>query len=180
MSGLMKLLAGDAGVLAGKTTEAIQSTNDVASQYGLSLTYEQASELQKVHAQALHGSGRIEIGDSMIDRVILAFCDSPHLTADNYADTIGQLVELFYYMKTDTLEQIPDDELLEKMKDFFDGKCGGSLELLANRELEQMARSIRAYGTDTPPEETVETAAKDAELTDFDTQEDDKWRTIRL
>ena len=43
-----------------------------------------------------------------------------------------------------------------------------------------MARSIRAYGTDTPPEESVETAAKDAELTDFDTQEDDKWRTIRL
>ena len=44
----------------------------------------------------------------------------------------------------------------------------------------EMARSIRAYGTDTPPEETAETAAKDAELTDFDTQEDDKWRTIRL
>jgi len=38
-----------------------------------------------------------------------------------------------------------DDDLIKFMKNSFDGKCQGSLELLSGRELANMARNLR-YG----------------------------------
>lgn len=47
------------------------------------------------------------------------------------------------------------------MKDSFDGKCEGSLELLSERELEKMARNLRYgyapdYSDDNEYEEEIE------------------------
>ncbi len=129
----------------------------------------------------------MEIGASAIDKILLAFCDSPYLNEYNYTDTAGALVELFYYMKNETLDQMPDDELIERMRDFFNGKSGGSLDLLADRDLEAMARSIRAYGKEIPPEDPPP-AGSDADGDDeedpedeaYEAQEDSQWRTILL
>ena len=40
---------------------------------------------------------------------------------------------------------IPDDELIEFMKDVFDGKAQGSLEYLSGTSLEDLCRNTR-YG----------------------------------
>lgn len=52
----------------------------------------------------------------------------------NYVETLHELIEIFYFYKNETLDLISDDELIKFMKNSFDGKCQGSLELLSGRE----------------------------------------------
>jgi hypothetical protein len=63
----------------------------------------------------------------------------------NYAETLHELIEMFYYYKNETLDLISDDDLIKFMHKAFDGICHGSLELLYGRELAKMAKNLR-YG----------------------------------
>ena len=72
------------------------------------------------------------------------FSSSPYVSPDNYLETLHELIEIFYYFKNETLDLISDDNLIRFMKKCFDGRCGGSLEILRSRDLEEMARSIRS------------------------------------
>ena len=119
--------------------------NEITSRFGLMLSPTEAQELVDTRSKALSSNGRIEFAGGIINKLIMRFCDSPFLSKYNYADTLNDLVETFYYFKNETLDELDDDELLLYMKDFFDQNCRGSMELLQNRELEILARNIR-YG----------------------------------
>ena len=41
------------------------------------------------------------------------------------------------------MDFVGDDELIEKMKEFFNGSCEGSVELLQNRELYKVEYNIK-------------------------------------
>ncbi|MFQ8760661.1 MAG: DUF6323 family protein [Intestinimonas sp.] len=80
-------------------------------------------------APALHACGSgVRCGH---DRVTAeAFCSSPYLSRETYAETLNELVELFFYLyKSETGERVTDDGLIRYMRAAFDGPCGGSLEL---------------------------------------------------
>ncbi len=117
--------------------------NNTSARYGLSLTHAEATELVATQSRALADTGRVSFGGGVIEALIDAFCDSPYLSQRDWAEALHELVELFYYMKTETDDTIGDGELIDRMKRWFDGRCGGSLELLAGRELEALARRIR-------------------------------------
>ena len=119
--------------------------NEITSHYGLTLSEVEAQELVETRAEALNSSGRIEFAGGIINKMIKKFCDSPYLSQFNYATTLNDLIETFYYFKNETLDEISDDELILLMKKYFDENCRGSIELLQNRELEFLARNIR-YG----------------------------------
>lgn len=85
----------------------------------------------------------MSLGGGIIDQLIEAFCDSPFLCQENYAPTLQSLIELFYQYKNETSDQLRDEELIRAMKEAFDGICQGSLALLAERELDRLAREIR-------------------------------------
>lgn len=119
--------------------------NDVSAKYGLVLTETQAMALVETRAFALQESGRIEFGGGIIDKLIFAFCDSPYITAPHYEETLHDLIETFYYYKNETLDRISDDDLIQYMKQAFDGTCQGSMDLLAGREMEALAQRVR-YG----------------------------------
>lgn len=121
----------------------ILKCNDFTVDYGLVLTEKQAAELVETRALALKDTGRIEFGGGVIDKIIHAFCDSPYISTHNYEETLHELVELFYSYKNETLDLISDDDLIRYMKTAFDGRCGGSLELLSGRELYRLARNLR-------------------------------------
>jgi len=123
----------------------ILKCNDLTEHYGLILTHSQAIELFETRSYALNANGRIEFGGGIIDKFIKIFCDSPYLYMQNYAGTLHELIEIFYFYKNETLDLISDDDLIKFMKSCFDGSCQGSLELLAARELSKMARNLR-YG----------------------------------
>ena len=121
--------------------------NKITGPYALKLTEQQAVELVETRSLALRDTGRIEIGGGVIDKIIKEFYSSPYISQHNYAETLHDLIELFYYYKNETLDLMGDDDLIKFMKKCFDGKCQGSLDLLKWRELEKMARSVRCgYG----------------------------------
>lgn len=123
----------------------IINCNEITSRYGLVLSQSEAQELVETRAEALNKNGRVEFAGGAINKLIIEFCDSPFLSQFNYATTLNELIETFYYFKNETLDEISDNELISLMKKYFDQKCQGSIELLQNRELEALARNIR-YG----------------------------------
>lgn len=123
----------------------IEKCNDFTARYGLVLTPGEAVELAETRAIALKSNGRIEFGGGVIGKIIAEFCSSPYISMHNYAETLHDLTEMFYYYKNESLDLICDEDLIKFMKVNFDGKCQGSLELLSGRELANLARNLR-YG----------------------------------
>jgi hypothetical protein len=123
--------------------------NQTTSQYGLVLKESDAAELANTRSEVLEKVGRIEFAGGTINKLIMEFCDSPYLSQSNYAETLNELVETFYYFKNETLDEVDDDDLIEFMKRYFDETCRGSLDLLQTRDLESLARKLRFGITDT-------------------------------
>lgn len=128
-------------------TEIIRC-NETTSRYGLVLKESDAVELAHTRSLVLEEVGRIEFAGGTINKLIMGFCDSPYLSQFNYAETLNELLETFYYFKNETLDEIDDDELIAAMKKAFDQNCQGSINLLQTRELEILARKIRFGITD--------------------------------
>jgi hypothetical protein len=143
-----------------QAVEEIQKCNDFTAQFGLTLTYKDAVELVETRSHALKSNGRVEFGGGVIEKLIWEFCDSPYISMHNYAETIHELTEIFYYYKNETLDLMSDDELIKFMKFCFDGNCQGSLELLSGRELANMARNLR-YGYAPDYSEDLESREED-------------------
>ena len=131
---------------AAQQAQELLSCNDDTAAYGLRLTPQQAQALLDTRSAALRKTGRVELGGTILRRMILTFCDSPYLTPENYEETLHQLADAFYYFKSETQDRVGDDALLRYMKQSFDGPCHGSLELLTGTALPDMARRLRAGG----------------------------------
>ena len=84
----------------------------------------------------------MELGGGAARAIISAFCDSPYITQEDYAETLQGLIELFYDFKNDTYDRVSDEALIRCMKHAFDGECRGSLELLADEALPELARRL--------------------------------------
>lgn len=117
--------------------------NQITSRYGLVLKESDAAELALTRSEVLETLGRIEFSGGIINKLIMEFCDSPYLSQSNYAETLHDLIETFYYFKNETLEDLDDDELISLMKKSFDLSCNGSVELLQIRDMEILARKMR-------------------------------------
>ena len=139
-----ELISFSSGLVEKQAAQEIVRCNDYTEQFGLVLTQQQAAQLVQTRSDSLRQNGRIEFGGGVIDKIIREFCDSPYISADNYAQTLQELIELFYAFKNETMDRVPDDDLIYFMKSAFDGVCGGSLELLADRELYRMAKNVRS------------------------------------
>ena len=125
---------------------AIVALNRETEGNGLRLTHAQAEQLVEVRAQSLRRTGRVEFALGRVERIIRAFCDSPYLSQEDYADALRALSELVDAGKTETDDRISDEALIEEMRAAFDGVCHGSLELLADEVLSRVVRRVNARG----------------------------------
>ncbi len=123
----------------------IMRCNDFTRKFSLSLTGEEVKALLLTRAESLKACGRIEFSGGVIIKLIRAFCDSPYITSENYAETLHELIECFYFYKNDTLDLCSDDEMIAFMENSFNGPCQGSVDLLREREMEKMSVRLR-YG----------------------------------
>jgi len=121
----------------------ILECNARTARHNLFITDRQAVELVEARSQNLRDNGRVELGAGIIDRLIDVFCSSDYLMQDNYAETIHELMEIFYYYKNETLDLVSDDDLIDYMKQSYEGVCQSSTELLKGRELDRLARWVR-------------------------------------
>lgn len=100
----------------------------------LSITPQQASALLDVRRQSLNDNGRIELGLGALPLLMERFSRSSYLDASNYASSLGELLDLFYYYKTETRDTVPDAVLADRMFDWFENKYHGSMELMTEKE----------------------------------------------
>jgi hypothetical protein len=136
-----------------ETALSLLSCNVVTARYGLCLTETDAKALSETQGRALKASGRVAFAGGVLNELALAFCDSPYIDQDSWADTLAELIEAFYVFKNEALDEIDDAEAVALMKRLFDGAyCEGSLDRLREELLPVAARRIRE-GLPPEPEE---------------------------
>lgn len=123
----------------------IKKCNEVTMKYGVTLSDIQIENLINKRFESLKSTGRVEFGDGILKELIEAFCDSPYIIQENYEETLEELQDIFYFFKGEAMDQIADDELIEFMKEYFNGECQGSIEYLSGTNLEELCRDTR-YG----------------------------------
>lgn len=96
------------------------------------LSGEQICMLIEKRFEALQNMGRIFV-ESILHRLLIKFCNSPYIDQKDYAETIQELQEIFYYFKNESPDTLSGDELIHFMKNSFDSECKGSLEFLRGK-----------------------------------------------
>jgi len=103
----------------------LRACNALSARFGLTLSEEAMQAVARRRVAALRETGRVEFGKSAVPKLIEAFCDSPYLLQEEYEETLGELTDAFYALKNDSMGQVSDDELIEKMRACYDAYEGG-------------------------------------------------------
>ncbi len=138
-----------------RAMNSLSVCNELSSNFGLTLTGDQMLRLTERRFKALKSTGRVEFGEGVLTKLVFAFCDSPFISPDNYEDTLAELQDIFYYFKSEAMESLTDDELIDTMKSSFDGKAQGSLEYLSGTLLENLCRGIHGGSVDDETDEDL-------------------------
>ncbi|MGN0317086.1 MAG: DUF6323 family protein [Lachnospira sp.] len=109
--------------------------NEDTKQYGLVLTERQALALSQTRTASLKENKRIEFGEGIVDKLIMAVCDSPYITQEIYEETLHELINLFYTLKNDTWDKVSDNDLIDFIRTAFNGCCHGSIDLLIEQSM---------------------------------------------
>lgn len=125
-------------------TKQVLETNQYTQEYGLVLREEDAAFLAEVRADVLSDEKRVEFGQSILPKIIYAFCDSSYIYQDNYCESMARLQEIFFQYKNEMMDEITDDELLEFMREQFENVCRGDFDYLEGTCLDLFAQAIRA------------------------------------
>lgn len=131
------------GVIKQLTPGDLLVSNEETRKYGLVITNAEAEEIIEARNRSISSHGRVELGIEVVKKIIVVFSTSAYINRDEYAETISELVDIFYYMKNETEDTIGDDELIDMMQVYYNGSCQGSLDLLKNRELALFAAKFR-------------------------------------
>lgn len=118
----------------------LERYNRRSEPYGLTLSESALQRLLLLRAEVLQQTGRIELGGGVLEKLIIAFCDSPYVVQSKYEDTLAELQELFYYFKNECRDLVTDDELLDAMRLIFNSVAHGSVEFLGDIDWETMYR----------------------------------------
>lgn len=122
----------------------IMDTNSYTARFGIALTQEDAGALMEERKNILIKERRVEFGESILPKLIYAFCDSDYVTEENFKDILSRLQGIFYLYKNEMEDEISDDELIGFMKEQFETVCFGDLDYLEGTCLEIFANAVRA------------------------------------
>lgn len=135
---------------------ALTDLNSRTVEYGLVLTVKQINTLSRTVQDALRESGRIEIGSGILPVLAEEFCTSVFVNQDNYASLLGDLIHIFFSVKTAVCDAVPDRDLLRLLKDYYENKALGSIELLRDKDIDLLVKYIEMeYGQNTSTEGDV-------------------------
>ena len=127
-------------------TNELLTVNEEINNYGLSLTKDEALSIIEKRNESLEDNGRIEFNNVLVKKLIIEFASSSYITKDNFAETIYDLIDIFYFYKNETYDKLSDDELISIMRDSYDNECEGSLDLLQCRTLNKISQAIKDQG----------------------------------
>lgn len=113
-----------------KEISKIIECNEFLEKYGLKITPEDVKVIIEKRNEALKKSGRIETSNEIVSRLIKEFCDSSYISNENFLETINELIEAFYYYKTETKNKISDEELIKFMREHYEKTANGYISYL--------------------------------------------------
>ncbi len=127
-----------------KEVHDLVARNENSAQYQLSLTKEQAQQLVESKNQSLRKYERLELGESILGKLVEAFMDSQYVDQRNYLETLTVLQDLFYQYKNECMDLVSDEELIEFMREQFETVCYGDLDYLGRTCLERFKDAVKA------------------------------------
>ena len=113
---------------------------------GCNLSNREVEEVVRTEAAYLAESGRVCFGEGVSARLIRAFSDSAYFTGDA-ANTLMDLVESFYELRDDLPAQVTDQEIVEALRDCFNGEAAGDVGLALSLSKDSLSscEGIPAY-----------------------------------
>jgi hypothetical protein len=123
-----------------KSERELAEVNERIGEFGLVLTHEEIRGIIEVQHKSLADNDRIEIGAGAALKITEKFAQSRFIARDDFAREVSDILDLFYYLKSEIRDTVSDDELIETMYVFYTDKCAGSFELLSGRETEYIIR----------------------------------------
>lgn len=115
--------------------KSILYKNIILSEFGITVSEQEAKELIAIRNDALKRSGRIEFRHDIVEKLIYAFCDSLFINNEDFVERVGEFVDMFYYFRNET--NVSDDEIISAMRMTFD-KYNGSEEMVESRTLDMI------------------------------------------
>lgn len=109
--------------------------NIILSEFGITVSEQEARELIGIRNDSLKRNGRIEFRHDIIEKLILAFCDSRCINNEDFVEKVGEFVDMFYYFRNET--NVTDDEIISAMRRIFD-KYNGSEEMVESCTLDML------------------------------------------
>lgn len=125
-----------------ETIQALAEANRRTARYGLVLAPEQMTALAESRTRALLDTGRVELGEGILPRLMEVFCDSPNLHQADYGETLEALQAMFYRCKNEAGDLTPDEDILRLLRRTFD-RAGGSTDYLTGYSLAELARWLQ-------------------------------------
>ena len=123
--------------------------NAKANNYGLAITESVAREIAAYRRKALIENGRAEIKSDAVARLTSAFLETRYINQEDFAQAMGEIIDLFYLIKTETENTISDDDLIGEMLDTFQNNpCYGSIEHMQTKGLEKILRRYKFNDTE--------------------------------
>lgn len=124
--------------------QKVMESNQYTERYGLTLSAQDAEVLAQERKSILTEQKRVELGESILSRIIYEFCDSTFICQSNYVESLIRLQEIFFLYKNEMLDEISDEELLNFMKEQFETVCFGDFDYLEGTCLDIFAQAVRA------------------------------------
>lgn len=96
---------------------------------GLSLTPEQVQHIVEAEGACLAERGRIVFGEGTAVRLVREFASSPYASGCDTERIFRELLEVFYELRDDLPASVTDAEIVEALRDSFDGEAAGDVRL---------------------------------------------------
>lgn len=134
--------------------EEILKTNEKSAEYGLTLSEADTIMLINCGNEIIKMQERIEFGKSITTLIIEKFMSSGYISQYDYANTIAELLNVFYEAKEESNDILTDEEVIDAMVYYFENISNGSIELLKTRDMDYLCKHIRykannIFNTDT-------------------------------
>lgn len=135
--------------------------NERTARKDLSLSESEAVELAGTRMSALIDNSRVEVGCGALEKLLVKFSESSYVEREIWSALLNELIQLFYFIKTETHDGISDNELVDFMYDSYENH-GGSTELLEG----DCERLITALNSSYTPRVSKENETQEEEAYD--------------
>ena len=122
-------------------TNNLNELKKINKTYNLNLTNTQIKDLIENKNKTLKEMGLIEVGETILKKIMLTFIDSPYFEKEEYVETIEELTNIFYTYRNE-IKQLTDEEIINYLKENYNETYNGSLELLETLGLEKLKNEL--------------------------------------